>query len=569
MINSKNVQTNMTQRVNNQGNSFNVNPNMNTTKNNVEMRQTISIMQAQGEKYKNTFLNHKFNKNNLQVVVSKKDEQKEEYLEAIEIFRQAAVKSFKNKYKKGSVDALNMVIRASLIIPDVYLLKSSLKMLGFLYIFFNKMKFAVSCFEKLRDVADEDQDFTYVMFAYKQLGLCFQKVQEYDRAIVCFKSLLQYAWKENNVEYEMQAYDYLGMQYYYLGQLDNAKYYHERMVRGKFESKKSNLRRLSEEQYKKKELAKEERYKKYEQTVEIDQNTGKEVIITREAKDYRLGREIREQSLIFMQRINDDLDMIIQNKGLVPMLLKKVSEPAKLYQTTQQDDQFQDMVQNNPQSLMIKAQQNIKQRMQNHALFSHPKIYIRQGTSIFEKTDKELPSPKDVNSKGKNVQLLPHFLNDEDTEDDVVQDISNDNNLKEENVRHNTAKQPQTARNLKAIRELKAQKIQIKRKRKIRMLTCLKPFRLSELNLNLIKIKFISKAWKRRMDTGPKQPFEFRMKDLFKKIELSKSEGPHYLLFLKHLSPIHNLKFAKEIEDKNYIKILKKFNEFKNDIFSQ
>ena len=66
------------------------------------------------------------------------------------------------------------------------------------------------------------------------------------------------------------------------------------MVRGKFESKKSNLRRLSEEQYKKKELAKDERYKKYEQTVEIDQNTGKEVIITREAKDYRLGMEIKD-----------------------------------------------------------------------------------------------------------------------------------------------------------------------------------------------------------------------------------------------------------------------------------
>jgi len=99
---------------------------------------------------------NKFSKNNLQTIVSKKDEMKEEYLEAIEIFRQAAVKSFKNKYKKGSVDALNMIIRACLIIPDVFLLKSALKMLGFLYIFFKKMKFAVSCFEKLRDVADED-----------------------------------------------------------------------------------------------------------------------------------------------------------------------------------------------------------------------------------------------------------------------------------------------------------------------------------------------------------------------------------------------------------------------------
>lgn len=39
-----------------------------------------------------------------------------------------------------------------------------------------------------------------------------------------------------------------------------------------------------------------------------------------------------------------------------------------------------------------------------------PKVYIRQGTSIFEKSDRELPSPKSVNSKGRNVCLLPHFL---------------------------------------------------------------------------------------------------------------------------------------------------------------
>lgn len=56
------------------------------------------------------------------------------------------------------------------------------------------------------------------------------------------------------------------------------------------------------------------------------------------------------------------------------------------------------------------------------------------------------------------------------------------------------------------------------------------------------------------------------MKELIKKVELSKSEGPHYLLLLKHLSPIHNLKYAKEIEEKNYIKILKKYSEFREEI---
>ena len=42
------------------------------------------------------------------------------------------------------------------------------------------------------------------------------------------------------------------------------------MVRGKVESKKSNLRGLSEEQYKKKELGKEERFKKFDKFEEMD-----------------------------------------------------------------------------------------------------------------------------------------------------------------------------------------------------------------------------------------------------------------------------------------------------------
>lgn len=98
--------------------------------------------------------------------------------------------------------------------------------------------------------------------------------------------MLQYAWKENNIEYEMQSYDYLGLQYFYLGKLDKAKYYHERMVRGQFESKKSNLRGLSEEQYKKKELNKEDRFKKTETNEILEEFTGKTKLETKEVKDY-------------------------------------------------------------------------------------------------------------------------------------------------------------------------------------------------------------------------------------------------------------------------------------------
>ena len=237
----------------------------------------------------------------------RKDDQKELFMESFEMLRSCAVKCFKGKYKKGCIDSLNLIIRASLIIPDVLLLKSSLKLLGFLYIFFNKIKFSIACFERLRDVADEDRDFLSVMFAYKQLGLCFQKVQEYDKSIVCFKSMLQYAWKENNIEFEMQAYDLLGLQYYYLGQLDNAKYYHERMVRGKFESKTSPLRGLSEEQYKKKELQKTDRFVKTVTLEDIDSGTGKDRVIVRDVRDYSKAQEVQDMIAAFLARVHKDL----------------------------------------------------------------------------------------------------------------------------------------------------------------------------------------------------------------------------------------------------------------------
>ena len=51
------------------------------------------------------------------------------------------------------------------------------------------------------------------------------------------------------------------------------------------ESKKSNLRGLSEEQYKKKELNKEERFKKLDIIEDIDE-VGRERTTTREVKDY-------------------------------------------------------------------------------------------------------------------------------------------------------------------------------------------------------------------------------------------------------------------------------------------
>jgi hypothetical protein len=52
-------------------------------------------------------------------------------------------------------------------VPDMNILKSTLKLMGFLYLFFTKVKYAISCFEKMRDVSLEDEDIPSLMFAYK------------------------------------------------------------------------------------------------------------------------------------------------------------------------------------------------------------------------------------------------------------------------------------------------------------------------------------------------------------------------------------------------------------------
>lgn len=44
----------------------------------------------------------------------------------------------------------------------------------------------------------------------------------------------------------MNAYDNIGIQYYYLRDLEKAKYYHERMWKGKCESNQSKIRQIYE-----------------------------------------------------------------------------------------------------------------------------------------------------------------------------------------------------------------------------------------------------------------------------------------------------------------------------------
>ena len=94
---------------------------------------------------------------------------------------------------------------------------------------------AIKAFQRMRDLADENQNKEVEMNAYRLLAKTLQNQTEHRRAIVVLKRLLQVAWFQNSLSYEMKAYEMIGHQYFYLRDLLRADYYFDRSMRGKFE----------------------------------------------------------------------------------------------------------------------------------------------------------------------------------------------------------------------------------------------------------------------------------------------------------------------------------------------
>lgn len=81
--------------------------------------------------------------------------------------------------------------------------------------------------------------------SYKNLALCEQKRMNYNKAINYLIKMLRMAWLKNDTNIELRAYDLIGLQCYYVGKLDEAAYFHSKMVEGRTEDENSDLRKLA------------------------------------------------------------------------------------------------------------------------------------------------------------------------------------------------------------------------------------------------------------------------------------------------------------------------------------
>ena len=73
------------------------------------------------------------------------------------------------------------------------------------------------------------------MWMSEQLGICYRELHYHQLAIDYFKYALSLAWEIEDQTVEIRNYDNLAIEYFYLGKIEKAKIYHERVFRGQIE----------------------------------------------------------------------------------------------------------------------------------------------------------------------------------------------------------------------------------------------------------------------------------------------------------------------------------------------
>ena len=99
--------------------------------------------------------------------------------------------------------------------------------------------------KQAKRISTEIKNFKIKMKCYKRLGCIFQYLRQYNKALTYFNKMLQIAWFLRDKYNEFRAYDYIGINYFYLQNIEAAKFFHLKMMKGFDDIKKKELQKLS------------------------------------------------------------------------------------------------------------------------------------------------------------------------------------------------------------------------------------------------------------------------------------------------------------------------------------
>jgi tetratricopeptide (TPR) repeat protein len=167
-----------------------------------------------------------------------------------EYYRYEIQKSTETKQYKQALDFCKKYKEILTSNSDHSRLQHAFKLQGNIYMKMNDVKNALFSYRNLKGIAEYNGDYLEKIVAYQKIGHCYKLLKQYKLALVNFKKMLQLSWDINSLKYEFLAYDSIGLQYFYLGDIERARYYHERMWRGIAEDDKSAVRKISQQKLK-------------------------------------------------------------------------------------------------------------------------------------------------------------------------------------------------------------------------------------------------------------------------------------------------------------------------------
>ena len=128
---------------------------------------------------------------------------------------------------------------------DLKLLAITIKNIADTYLMFGELKNAIFANSQLKLFCEITGMNHYKMDCYKNLAKCCKKLGKMDKSLIFLKKALQYCWFYDEYDVELDLYEDIGLIYYHIGNLEKAKYYHERSLSNELESKDSSIRKLA------------------------------------------------------------------------------------------------------------------------------------------------------------------------------------------------------------------------------------------------------------------------------------------------------------------------------------
>jgi len=126
-----------------------------------------------------------------------------------------------------------------------FLVFNTQRVKGDIYLEFKEYREATLAYKELKKYCEETHHYKDKIVCYRMLGVIHHFQEEFVVACNYFRKALELAWDQQHEEEEVKAYDNLALCFFYMGDLQKARYYNDRMQRGKIEGQGSVLKSVT------------------------------------------------------------------------------------------------------------------------------------------------------------------------------------------------------------------------------------------------------------------------------------------------------------------------------------